>query len=154
MFDLRIIQKQLNKQNDDEHTNFKVQTGSPTRDWEVRRSYQKLIHNMGKELQLPVSRVRTIMKSSPDVENIGQDALHLVTKATVSSLDCLLNCSPRPKIKLALLWFDIYFVIVTFKWSQDQIRIDAGSTSKLSVRSLLGFKMQAVLRPNLGEVLM
>ncbi|XP_046673419.1 chromatin accessibility complex protein 1 [Homalodisca vitripennis] len=35
-----------------------------------------------KELQLPVSRIRTIMKSSPDVENIGQDALHLVTKAT------------------------------------------------------------------------
>lgn len=61
---------------------------------------QKLIHNMGKELQLPVSRVRTIMKSSPDVENIGQDALHLVTKATVSSLICLRNCKPRRKLSL------------------------------------------------------
>lgn len=40
----------------------------------------------GRELQLPISRVRTIMKSSPDVENIGQDALHLVTKATVSDI--------------------------------------------------------------------
>ncbi|CAH0385165.1 unnamed protein product [Bemisia tabaci] len=35
-----------------------------------------------KELLLPVSRVKTIMKSSPDVENVGQDALHLVTKST------------------------------------------------------------------------
>ncbi|XP_054268760.1 chromatin accessibility complex protein 1 [Macrosteles quadrilineatus] len=37
---------------------------------------------MGKDLQLPVTRVKLIMKSSPDVENIGQDALHLVTRAT------------------------------------------------------------------------
>lgn len=37
-----------------------------------------------KELQLPISRIRTIMKSSPDVENIGQGALYLVTRATVS----------------------------------------------------------------------
>jgi len=36
------------------------------------------------ELLLPVSRVRTIMKSSPDVENISQDALTAVTAATVS----------------------------------------------------------------------
>ncbi|XP_043467089.1 chromatin accessibility complex 16kD protein [Leptopilina heterotoma] len=35
-----------------------------------------------KELRLPISRVRTIMKSSPYVEAIGQDGLFLVTKAT------------------------------------------------------------------------
>lgn len=37
------------------------------------------------ELVLPISRVRTIMKSSPDVENISQDALYTVTAATVGS---------------------------------------------------------------------
>lgn len=87
-----------------EQANNKLTTESSTRaggrDREARRSNQKLTHNMGKELQLPVSRVRTIMKSSPDVENIGQDALHLVTKATVSSLNCLRNCRPWRKLSL------------------------------------------------------
>lgn len=36
-----------------------------------------------KDLKLPISRVKTIMKSSPQVEAIGQDCLFLVTKATV-----------------------------------------------------------------------
>lgn len=35
---------------------------------------------------LPVSRIRTIMKSSPEVSNIGQDALLIMTKATVNDL--------------------------------------------------------------------
>ncbi|XP_043261500.1 chromatin accessibility complex 16kD protein-like [Colletes gigas] len=35
-----------------------------------------------KELRLPMSRVKTIMKSSPYVDTIGQDGLFLVTKAT------------------------------------------------------------------------
>ncbi|XP_057329434.1 chromatin accessibility complex 16kD protein [Microplitis mediator] len=35
-----------------------------------------------RELRLPLARVRTIMKSSPDVDSIGQDGLFLVTKAT------------------------------------------------------------------------
>ncbi|XP_066587558.1 chromatin accessibility complex 16kD protein-like [Prorops nasuta] len=35
-----------------------------------------------KELRLPISRVKTIMKSSPYVDSIGQDGLYLVTKAT------------------------------------------------------------------------
>lgn len=35
-----------------------------------------------KELRLPISRVKTIMKSSPYVDTIGQDGLYLVTKAT------------------------------------------------------------------------
>lgn len=42
-----------------------------------------------KELQLPISRIRTIMKSSPDVENIGQGALYLVTRATVCALNSI-----------------------------------------------------------------
>lgn len=37
-----------------------------------------------KDLHLPISRVRTIMKSTPDIENIGLPSLHIVTKATVS----------------------------------------------------------------------
>lgn len=39
-----------------------------------------------KDLQLPISRVKTIMKSSPQVEAIGQDCLFLVAKATVRIL--------------------------------------------------------------------
>ncbi|KAJ8686779.1 hypothetical protein QAD02_022573 [Eretmocerus hayati] len=35
-----------------------------------------------KELRLPISRVKTIMKSSPQVEAISQDCLFLVAKAT------------------------------------------------------------------------
>ncbi|XP_018305992.1 chromatin accessibility complex protein 1 [Mycetomoellerius zeteki] len=35
-----------------------------------------------KELRLPISRVKTIMKSSPSVDTVGQDGLYLVTKAT------------------------------------------------------------------------
>jgi len=36
------------------------------------------------DLMLPISRIRTIMKSSPDVENISLDALWTVTAVTVS----------------------------------------------------------------------
>ncbi|XP_076382307.1 chromatin accessibility complex protein 1 [Megalopta genalis] len=35
-----------------------------------------------RELRLPMARVKTIMKSSPYVDIIGQDCLYLVTKAT------------------------------------------------------------------------
>uniref|UniRef100_A0AAQ4RFF1 Chromatin accessibility complex protein 1 n=1 Tax=Gasterosteus aculeatus aculeatus TaxID=481459 RepID=A0AAQ4RFF1_GASAC len=35
-----------------------------------------------KNISLPISRVRLIMKSSPDVSSINQDALFLTTKAT------------------------------------------------------------------------
>lgn len=37
-----------------------------------------------RNVSLPISRVRLIMKSSPDVSSINQDALFLTTKATVS----------------------------------------------------------------------
>lgn len=42
-----------------------------------------------KDLHLPLSRVKTIMKSSPDVEAVGQEPLYLVTKVTVSNFDNL-----------------------------------------------------------------
>ncbi|ESN90139.1 hypothetical protein HELRODRAFT_182743 [Helobdella robusta] len=32
--------------------------------------------------QLPISRIRTIMKSSPEVNSIGNDSLFLIAKAT------------------------------------------------------------------------
>jgi hypothetical protein len=36
-----------------------------------------------KSANLPMARVKTIMKSSPDVENVAQDSLFLITRATV-----------------------------------------------------------------------
>lgn len=39
-----------------------------------------------KNISLPMSRVKLIMKSSPDVSSINQDALFLTTKATVRSM--------------------------------------------------------------------
>ncbi|GBP48899.1 Chromatin accessibility complex protein 1 [Eumeta japonica] len=35
-----------------------------------------------KDLHLPISRVKTIMKSSPDVDAVGPEPLYLVTKVT------------------------------------------------------------------------
>lgn len=40
--------------------------------------------NNKKESLLPISRIKIIMKSSPDTENIGQDTLFLVARTTVS----------------------------------------------------------------------
>ena len=34
--------------------------------------------------ELPISRVKTIMKSSPEVSSIAQESLFLIVKATVS----------------------------------------------------------------------
>ena len=34
-------------------------------------------------VSLPMTRVKTIMKSSPDVDNVSQESLFLITKATV-----------------------------------------------------------------------
>lgn len=39
-----------------------------------------------KETLLPINRIRIIMKSSPETENIGQDALFLVARTTVRLL--------------------------------------------------------------------
>ncbi len=36
-----------------------------------------------RDVCLPQTRVKTIMKSSPDVENVSQESLFLITKATV-----------------------------------------------------------------------
>ena len=46
-------------------SNTQVATNSPLR---------------SKDVLLPLARVKTIMKSSPDVDNIGQESLFLVTK--------------------------------------------------------------------------
>ncbi len=35
-----------------------------------------------RDVSLPMSRVKTIMKSSPDVETVSQESLFLITKAT------------------------------------------------------------------------
>ncbi|XP_065562983.1 chromatin accessibility complex protein 1-like [Artemia franciscana] len=36
---------------------------------------------MKDQIQIPISKVRTIMKACPEVENLGQDALFLAAKA-------------------------------------------------------------------------
>ncbi|TRY71693.1 hypothetical protein TCAL_01010 [Tigriopus californicus] len=36
----------------------------------------------GRDVSLPMTRVKTIMKSSPDVETVSQESLFLITKAT------------------------------------------------------------------------
>jgi len=46
-----------------------------------------------KDMHLPISRVRTIMKSTPDIENIGLPSLHVVTKATVRIKSFYFNIS-------------------------------------------------------------
>lgn len=38
------------------------------------------------QVQLPVSRIKTIMRSDPEVQKVSQEAALLVTKATVSLL--------------------------------------------------------------------
>ena len=48
-----------------------------------------------KDVLLPLNRVRTIMKSSPDVENIGQESLFLITKATELFIMYLTKLSQR-----------------------------------------------------------
>ncbi|XP_048849784.1 chromatin accessibility complex protein 1 [Brienomyrus brachyistius] len=46
-----------------------------------------------KNVSLPMSRVKLIMKSSPDVSSINQDALFLTTKATELFVQYLAQCS-------------------------------------------------------------
>lgn len=41
-------------------------------------------HPQEADVVLPISRIRTIMKSSPDVVQIGHESLIIMTKATVS----------------------------------------------------------------------
>ncbi|VVC38619.1 Hypothetical protein CINCED_3A007205 [Cinara cedri] len=49
---------------------------------EQNDSINKSKSSRSKDTHLPISRVRTIMKSTPDIENIGLPSLHVVTKAT------------------------------------------------------------------------
>ena len=48
-----------------------------------------------KDVLLPLARVKTIMKSSPDVENIGQESLFVITKATELFIMYLTKLSQR-----------------------------------------------------------
>lgn len=54
-----------------------------------------------KTISLPISRVRLIMKSSPDVSSINQDALFLTTKATVSCRSMLNRRCIKPQFSAA-----------------------------------------------------
>ncbi|XP_038052196.1 chromatin accessibility complex protein 1-like [Patiria miniata] len=46
------------------------------------RGLEKMADKSTKLTLLPVARIRTIMKSSPDITVIGQESLFLITKAT------------------------------------------------------------------------
>ena len=61
-------------------------------------------------LILPLTRVKTIMKSSPDVESISSDALYYVTKAAVRlsfiySISIHLSIVEITKTSLLLFWY-------------------------------------------------
>ena len=45
--------------------------------------YQKVIMANRGGANLPLARVKTIMKSSPEVETVTQESLFLITRATV-----------------------------------------------------------------------
>ncbi|EEB17148.1 Chromatin accessibility complex protein, putative [Pediculus humanus corporis] len=49
-----------------------------------------MANNTNKYLNLPVSRVKVIMKSSPQVENISNESIYLVAKATYLAQESLM----------------------------------------------------------------
>ena len=53
---------------------------------EAERTTEKpsLEAGAGKLTQLPVARIKTIMKSSPDLPHVSQESVFIITKATVS----------------------------------------------------------------------
>ena len=53
---------------------------------DLNKSASNNLNNKGAPL-IPMNRIRTIMKSSPEISNINQETLYSVCKATV----CLLN---------------------------------------------------------------
>ncbi|XP_031201487.1 chromatin accessibility complex protein 1 isoform X2 [Mastomys coucha] len=61
-------------------------------------------------VSLPLSRIRVIMKSSPEVSSINQEALVLTAKATELFVQYLATCSYRHgsgKAKKALTYSDL-----------------------------------------------
>ena len=59
----------------------------------------------GKLTQLPVARIKTIMKSSPDLPHFSQESVFLVTKATVSCVRSNLSNKKYASFKVMLkLW--------------------------------------------------
>lgn len=53
-----------------------------TSDIDLDESRTDQRNNQNRLLQLPMSRIRTIMKSSPELGNVSQEAYFLITKAT------------------------------------------------------------------------
>ncbi|XP_045181200.1 chromatin accessibility complex protein 1-like [Mercenaria mercenaria] len=75
--------------------------------------------------ELPLSRVRTIMKSSPDVNNINQEALFLAAKATEMFIQSLAQVSLEQSSDKGLLKYNDLAEIVdgidTLQFLQDII---------------------------------
>uniref|UniRef100_A0A1B6CHG3 Chromatin accessibility complex protein 1 n=1 Tax=Clastoptera arizonana TaxID=38151 RepID=A0A1B6CHG3_9HEMI len=63
------------------------------------------------ELQLPIKRVKTIMRSSPDVVNIGQDALQVVTRATELFVQHLTLKASKKSVDDKIIYKDISEVV-------------------------------------------
>ncbi|KAG2464963.1 chromatin accessibility complex protein 1 [Polypterus senegalus] len=72
---------------------------------------EKLLENAGsRQVSLPISRVKLIMKSSPDVSSINQDALFLTAKATELFVQYLASYSYKKgtgKEKKTLIYSDL-----------------------------------------------
>jgi len=64
-----------------------------------------------KDVLLPMARVKTIMKSSPGVENIGQEALFTVTKSTELFIMYLTKLSQRHGSDQELTYNDLASVV-------------------------------------------
>eukprot|EP00088_Acartia_fossae_P016204 TRINITY_DN1905_c0_g1_i1.p1 TRINITY_DN1905_c0_g1~~TRINITY_DN1905_c0_g1_i1.p1 ORF type:complete len:128 (-),score=43.44 TRINITY_DN1905_c0_g1_i1:297-680(-) len=60
---------------------------------------------------LPMARVKTIMKSSPEVENIGQESLFLITKATEVFIMYLTKLSQRYGNDQELTYSDLATIV-------------------------------------------
>ena len=68
----------------------------------------------GKLLQLPLSRIKMIMKSSPDVGNVSQEGYFLIARSAVSagsSDDVVSILGLKSKTTVLLL---IYIIIINF----------------------------------------
>jgi len=60
---------------------------------------------------LPMARVKTIMKSSPEVENINQESLFLITKATELFIMYLTKLSQRTGNDQELTYTDLATIV-------------------------------------------
>ena len=71
---------------------------------------------INKLIQLPMARVKTIMRSSPELGNVSQDAYFLVTKATELFIQYLVEetfkCTQSEKLEYKALGICTYILLL------------------------------------------